>query len=160
MIFYYKNVEKEIDYDDIPENIKHIAIPSGYSFGLLNIPEYVNELTLQSKSIIPYNSIVPTIEILNICLLTIGYSGIKIDNLPPTLKKLRLLDYSKHTEFEFLTNNLYNSVYSIEERRRNNMKKIINGNIIKIPFDCMITNKFDEELLDIIINKEDYKFVI
>lgn len=160
MIFYYKNVEKEIEYDNIPKNTKHIVIPSDYSFGLLNMPEYVNELTLESKSRIPYNSIAPSIEILNIRLLIIERYNIKIDNLPPTLKKLRLLDYSKNTEFEFITNNLYNSFYPLEERRRNNMKKIINANIIKIPFDCIITNNYDEELLDIIINKEDYKFVI
>lgn len=160
MIFYYKNVEKEIQCDDVPENTKHIVIPRDYSFGLLNLPEHVNELSLESKYITPYNSITHNIEILNIRLLTICNCGIKLSNLPPTLKKIRLLDYSRFTEFEFITNNLYNSVYSIEERLRNNMKKIITGNIKKVPLDCIVTNKFNEELLDIIINKDDYTFLI
>jgi len=160
MIFYYQNVDKEIEASDIPENTKHVVIPSKYSFGLLNLPEHVNELSLESKYVIPYNSITPSVEILNIRLSTITRFGIKIDNLPPILKKIRLLDYSKFTEFEFITNNLYDSIYSIEERLRNNMKKIIIDNIKRVPYDCIVTNKFDEVLLDIIINKDDYTFLI
>lgn len=153
MFFYYEN--KELSYEDIPLDTTHVIIPNKYSFSLLNLPDFVNQITINSIYQKTYDSVNSNVEILNINLYTIGIYNIKINNLPPTLKKLRLLDYSNHSEFEFLTNNLNNEnsfgIMSIEERRRKNMRKIIKNNILKIPFDCTITNKFDEELLDIIL---------
>jgi hypothetical protein len=130
---------------DIPNTTIHLMISNDYNDYLSNLPDGVIELTIFTKNKLFYSNIPNNIKIININLSTLHYYNIFLDNLPISLKKIRLNDYSKYTEFEFLDNNIED--YPIECIRRQNMLSIIKKFIVKIPFDCIITNKFDEELV-------------
>lgn len=134
--------------EDIPNNTIHLIVSQDYSGRLQNIPKSVYEMTLLTFNDIFYNNIPNQVRIINIFLMNLSNYKIYLDNLPICLEKIRLNDYSRYTEFEFLAKNI--DVYSIEVRRRHFMLNNIKKYITKIPFGCIITNQFDEELVDLL----------
>lgn len=147
-------LKKGIEEKDIPTTTIHLIISHDYNDILYNLPEKVNELTIMTNNKIFYNNIPNGITIINISLINLREYNIILDNLPVTLEKIRLSDYSKYTEFEFLDKILHPGIYSIEVRRRTNLSFILKNNIKKIPFGCKITNQFDEELIELLPNYE------
>ena len=144
-IFLLKN---GIEEEDIPKNIVHLIVAHDYNKILYNLPETIFELTIMTNNKVFYNNIPTQIKIINISLSNLCDGNIILENLPFFLEKIRITDYSKYTEFEFLEKNV--EIYIIEVKRRQNMLKIIKKHIIKIPFGCIITNKYNEELVDLL----------
>lgn len=127
---------------------KHIVITNfNYKNDLFNY-DLVEEVTMNTYDIKLYNDLPKNIKVLNIELLMLQNYNIVIDNLPLSLEKIRLIDYSKYTEFEFLENDTTVICLPIEIRRRKNMLNIINKYIKKLPFGCILTNRFDERLIE------------
>ncbi len=151
LVFLLKN---GIEEKDIPISTIHLIISHAYNEILYNLPEKINELTIMTNNKIFYNNIPNGITIINISLIKLRDYNIILDNLPVTLEKIKLTDYSKYTEFDFLEKNIHPGFYSIEVIRRKNLSFIIKNNIKKIPFGCKITNQFDEELIELLPNYE------
>ncbi len=145
-------LKKELTEKNIPLNTIHLIISHNYNSILRNLPEKVNELSIMTTNKLFYNNIPNEIKIININLSILRDYYIKLDNLPVTLEKIRLIDYSKYTEYDFLEKNIQSIYYPIEVRRRQNMLSIIQNNIIKVPFGCVITNHLDEKLIDLLPN--------
>ena len=133
---------------DIPNNTKHIIISHDYNKILNNIPDTVIELTIYSNFKELYNNIPIKIKIININLLHLRNYNIYLHNLPISLEQIKLCDFSKYCEFDYLDKNI--QLYSIEQRKRCNMLKIIKKYIIKLPFNCIITNNLNEKIIDLL----------
>jgi hypothetical protein len=141
-------LKKGFNKEDIPKSTIHLMVSHNYDKFLNDIPDTINELTIFTTNKLFYCNMPNGIKIININLVTLRDYNIILDNLPISLEKIRVNDYSKYTEFEFLEKNIED--YSIELRRRYNLLSIIKNNIIKKPFGCIITNKYNEELVDLL----------
>lgn len=146
-VFFYV-LKKDKKEDIIPKTVKHIYVSYDYDDILQETPDDVNELTIRTTNKLFYDNIPNGIKIINIYLVILRDYNIILNNLPITLEKIVLSDYSGYSEFDYIEKNMSAPLYSIEQRKRKNMNNIIKNNIIKLPFGCVMTNFLGEQIVE------------
>jgi len=91
-------LKKGFNKEDIPKSTIHLMVSHNYDKFLNDIPNTINELTIFTTNKLFYCNMPNGIKIININLVTLRDYNIILDNLPISLEKIRVNDYSKYNE--------------------------------------------------------------
>lgn len=134
------NDDKPLNQYKLPVPLFEVTIVGNFNQSLQDLPKSVHTVTLQTMNVLPYNTIPNTVERINML------------SFPKTNEPLNITCFVKIIQIDYLPISICEymqgeNVTPLVEKKKINADKIISVLFKKLPFGCILVDKFDNIIL-------------